>query len=48
MNDIDLIHYMLLMNVPAYVFLACLLYIAVRLGQNLCFRRYNVVLSVFD
>ncbi|HCV1075499.1 TPA: hypothetical protein OVO91_002727, partial [Staphylococcus aureus] len=25
MNDIDLIHYMLLMNIPAYVFLACLL-----------------------
>ncbi|MRU59547.1 hypothetical protein GF598_12400 [Staphylococcus aureus] len=24
MNDIDLIHYMLLMNIPAYVFLACL------------------------
>ncbi|HEJ6858747.1 hypothetical protein RPO69_00395, partial [Staphylococcus aureus] len=23
MNDIDLIHYMLLMNIPAYVFLAC-------------------------
>ncbi|HFJ5068554.1 hypothetical protein ACRCI4_13360, partial [Staphylococcus aureus] len=22
MNDIDLIHYMLLMNIPAYVFLA--------------------------
>ncbi|MCD0794144.1 hypothetical protein I5C99_10345, partial [Staphylococcus aureus] len=27
-----LIHYMLLMNIPAYVFLACLLHIAFRLG----------------
>ncbi|WP_031896384.1 hypothetical protein [Staphylococcus aureus] len=32
MNDIDLIHYMLLMNIPACVFLACLLHIAFRLG----------------
>ncbi|HFV7550701.1 TPA: hypothetical protein ACH95O_002137 [Staphylococcus aureus] len=32
MNDIDLIHYMLLMNIPVYVFLACLLHIAFRLG----------------
>ncbi|HHO5062386.1 TPA: hypothetical protein ACRVR5_002287 [Staphylococcus aureus] len=37
MNDIDLIHYMLLMNTPAYVFLACLLYIAFRLGQKFMF-----------
>ncbi|WP_072470549.1 hypothetical protein [Staphylococcus aureus] len=34
MNDIDLIHYMLLMNISAYVFLACLLHIAFRLGQK--------------
>ncbi|HDZ0035389.1 TPA: hypothetical protein RRP60_000472 [Staphylococcus aureus] len=37
MNNIDLIHYMLLMNILAYVFLACLLYIAVRLGQKFMF-----------
>ncbi|HHP7502608.1 TPA: hypothetical protein ACSGGR_001124 [Staphylococcus aureus] len=34
MNDIDLIHYMLLMKIPAYVFLACLLHTAFRLGQK--------------
>ncbi|MDN8921176.1 hypothetical protein Q0O81_13975, partial [Staphylococcus aureus] len=31
--DIYLIHYMLLMYIPAYVFLACLLHFAFRLGQ---------------
>ncbi|WJC16173.1 hypothetical protein PCL43_08465 [Staphylococcus aureus] len=32
MNDIDLIHYMLLMNIPAYVFLACLLRFSTKCG----------------